>query len=465
MSNKNCNSCQAVCSKNNKLEVQNGLNEETIKNISSQKNEPNWMLKYRLKAFDHFKNIKTQNWGPDLSNINFEKLKFYLKPKGPQNNTNWEDVNSEIKETFDNLGILESEKKYLAGLGTQYESEIVYHNLKKEWKSLGVIFLGTDEALKKHPELFKKYFGTIVPFNDNKFSALNSAFWSGGSFIYVPKNVKINIPLQAYFRINEQNLGQFERTLIIADEGAQISYIEGCTSQIYSSNSLHAAVVEVIAQKKSQVNYYTVQNWSKNIYNLVTKRALAEENATVEWVDANIGSKISMKYPCVILHGNGAKASLLSLSVAGFAGQNQDTGAKAVHIAGNTSSKIISKSLSSNGGIASFRGKIKIVKGAKSCRAFMQCDSLITDNKSQSNAYPNLEILEHDTQVEHEASISKIAEEKLFYLMSRGLNFNDAQSLIINGFLDSVTKNLPAEYAIEISRLVEMEINGGKNGK
>ncbi len=470
MLEKNCSACHNPCSIPDISKAKKGINEQLIREISAQKNEPAWMLDYRLKAFNFFKNKKMQTWGPDLSELKFDDICFYLKPDslkfdGNSKNDSWEDVSKDIKQTFDDLGVFKNEKEYLAGLGAQYESEIVYHNLKKEWADQGVIFLGTDQALKEHPELFKKYFGKVVSFDDNKFSALNSAAWSGGTFIYVPKNVKIDIPLQAYYRINEQNLGQFERTLIVADEGAHVSYVEGCTAPAYSTNSLHSAVVEIIAKKDAKVKYYTVQNWSKNIYNLVTKRALAHENSTVEWVDANIGSGITMKYPSVILAGFGARTSVLSLAVSGFKGQVQDSGAKAIHLASDTTSKIISKSISSNGGIASFRGKVKVVKGAKNCKAFMECDSLITDNLSRADAYPFLDISESDTDVGHEARVSKIADEQIFYLMSRGISFKDAQSLIINGFIDSFVKNLPAEYAIEINRLVEMELSGEKDVK
>ncbi|KKP23873.1 MAG: FeS assembly protein SufB [candidate division TM6 bacterium GW2011_GWF2_28_16] len=461
-SNRNCDSCVKSCdnNKNKKLYKQEyGLSEDIIKKISKIKNEPEFMLEYRLKAFEFFKNKKMQSWGPDLNNLNFDELCFYLNPESQDSNS-WENVAPYIKKSFSELGVIKSEKENLAGLGAQYESEIIYHNLKKEWQDLGVIFLSTDMALQKHPELFKKYFGKVIDYNDNKFSALNSAVWSGGSFIYVPENVKINIPLQAYYRINEQNLGQFERTLIIADKNSSVSYVEGCTAKNYSSNSLHSAVVEIIAHENATVKYYTVQNWSNNVYNLVTKRAIAYKNANIEWVDANIGSLITMKYPSVILAGEGAKTSILSLAVAGFKGQVQDSGAKAIHLKPNTSSKIISKSISSNAGVANFRGKIKVVKNAVNCKSFMECDSLIIDSISSANAYPVLDIQEHNVETGHEASISKIADEKLFYLMSRGIKEQDAKALLINGFIDDFVKNLPEEYAIEISRLVNMQLNG-----
>ncbi len=455
----NCNSCDNICSQNINLNNKKGLNQETIKAISNLKNEPSWMLDYRLNSFNFFKNKEMQNWGPDLSKLNFDDLSFYFDPKSKDSNS-WENVNPEIKKTFDNLGVAKNSDESLAGLGAQYESEVVYHNLKKEWQDKGVIFLGTDMALKKYPEIFEKYFGTVIKYDDNKFSALNSAVWSGGSFIYVPKNVKIDIPLQAYYRIEQQNLGQFERTLIIADENSSVSYVEGCTAKNYSSNNLHSAVVEIIAHENATVKYYTVQNWSNSVYNLVTKRAIAHKNACVEWIDANIGSSITMKYPAVILAGENARTSILSLAIAGKS-QMQDSGAKAIHLKSNTSSKIISKSISSNGGNATFRGKVKVVKNAVNCKSFMQCDSLITDKISKAYAYPALEIKENNTDVAHEASISKIADEQIFYLMSRGISSDDAQNLIINGFIESFTQNLPIEYAVEIERLVNFGLNNG----
>ena len=455
----NCNSCNNICAQNINLNTKKGLDEKTIKAISESKQEPSWMLEYRLNSFNFFKNKEMQNWGPDLSNLNFDDLYFYFDPDS-KDSSSWNEVNPEIKKTFDNLGVNNNESDSLAGLGAQYESEVVYHNLKKEWQDKGVIFLSTDMALKKYPELFKKYFGTVIKYDDNKFSALNGAVWSGGSFIYVPKNVKIDIPLQAYYRIDQQNLGQFERTLIIADENSSISYVEGCTAKNYSTNNLHSAVVEIIAHENATVKYYTVQNWSNNVYNLVTKRAIAHKNSTVEWIDANIGSGITMKYPAVILQGENAKTAILSLAIAGNS-QIQDSGAKAIHLASNTSSKIISKSISSNGGQAIFRGKIKVVKKAVNCNAFMQCDSLITDKISKASAYPILEINEHNTNAGHEARVSKIADDQIFYLMSRGINLIDAQNLVINGFISSFTKNLPQEYAVEIERLVNVGLNGG----
>ena len=456
-----CDDCTAPCSSNYIYKIQNGLNKQVICSISKQKQEPKWMFDYRIKSLEFFNSKDMPKWGPDLSKLDINNLCFYVKAAQKKEDS-WQNVSPNIKQTFDDLGVLQAEEKYLGGLGAQYESEIVYHNLKKEWGKLGVIFVDTDAALKKYPELFKKYFGTVVPFSDNKFAALNSAAWSGGSFIYVPKNVKVTVPLQAYYRINSENMGQFERTLIIADEGSCINYIEGCTAPTHSKNSLHSAVVEIIAHKNSHVKYYTIQNWSKNVYNLVTKRAVAYENAIVEWIDGNVGSAITMKYPCVILKGQGAKMQVLSLAISSFKGQIQDSGAKAIHVAPNTSSKIISKSISSNGGRSSFRGCIKVLSNAKNSKSFVECNSLIMDQYSQADAYPYIDVKEKHSEVGHEATVSKIADEKIFYLRSRGLSLDDAQSLIINGFVNSFVKELPPEYAIEINRLINNEIKGGK---
>lgn len=452
--------CKKPCKLNSSYTIQKGLSESVVRLISNQKNENSWMLEYRLKALQFFNQKDLPKWGPSLKDLNFDDICFYLKSNSKKEES-WQKVSPEIKKTFDDLGVTQSEEKYLGGLGAQYESETVYHNLKKEWEEQGVIFIDTDSALKKHPELFKKYFGTVVPFSDNKFAALNSAVWSGGSFIYVPKNVKVDLPLQAYYRINSESMGQFERTLIIADEGSCVSYIEGCTAPTHSTNSLHSAVVEIIAHKNSVVKYYTVQNWSKNVYNLVTKRAVAHENAIVEWIDGNVGSSVTMKYPAVILKGEGAKTNVVSLAVAGFDGQIQDSGAKAIHVAPNTSSKIISKSISKKGGRASFRGVVKVFHDAKNSKSFVDCNSLILDEKSQADAYPYIDVNEKNVNIGHEATVSKIDDEKTFYLMSRGLSLDDAQSLIINGFIDSFVKELPPEYAIEISRLVDLQMHGG----
>lgn len=441
-------------------DFQKGLSEQIVRSISAQKKEPNWMLEFRLKSLEIFNSKTLPKWGPDLTKLDFDSITFYVK-HAEKKETSWVKVPQDIKQTFDDLGLQEAEQKYLGGLGAQYESEVVYHNLKKEWEEQGVIFIDTDTALKKHENLFKKYFGTVVPAADNKFSALNSAVWSGGSFIYVPKNVHVTVPLQAYYRINTQGVGQFERTLIIADEGSAISYVEGCTAPIHAANSLHSAVVEIIALKNARVKYYTIQNWSKKVYNLVTKRAVAYENALVEWIDGNFGSGITMKYPTVILKENGARAEVLSLAIAGAVNQVQDAGAKAVHLAPNTSSKIISKSISSNGGRSSFRGAIRVAKDAVNSKSYVECNALLMGAKSQADAYPYIDVMEKDSQVGHEATVSKIADEKIFYLMSRGLSLSDAQSLIINGFIEPFIKELPMEYAVEINRLMEMELKGG----
>ena len=436
-----------------------GLCSEVVRKISAKKNEPKWMLDIRLKALENFKSKPLPKWGPNLSFLNIDRILYYLKPFKKQGKS-WSDVPAEIKRTFEKLGVPQAEREHLAGLGAQYESEVIYHNLKKEWADKGVIFCDTDTALQKYPEIFKKYFGSVVPFSDNKFSALNTALWSGGSFIYVPKNVRVDIPLQAYFRINTNRLGQFERTLIIADEGSFVNYIEGCTASAFSKSSLHAAVVEVIAKRGARIRYSTLQNWSRNVSNLVTKRAVAYEGATVEWVDGNLGSGITMKYPAVLLKGEGAKAEILSIALATHEKQIQDAGAKAIHLASNTNSRIVSKSISSNGGRSSYRGVVKVMQNAKNCKSFVQCDALILDDKSQSDTYPYIDVRENEVDVGHEASVSQIDSEKLFYLMSRGLSKNEAQVLVVNGFIEPFVKTLPMEYAVEMNRLIEMEMEG-----
>jgi len=435
-----------------------GLNERVVKSISSHKGEDEYMRDIRLKALQIFFEKKMPSWGGDLSKINFDNITYYIKPQAKKGRT-WNEVPKEIKTTFDKLGIPDSEKRFLAGVGAQYESESVYHQLKQEWKDKGIIFEDTDTALKKYPELFKKYFGTVVPMNDNKFAALNTAVWSGGTFLYVPKGVKMNIPLQNYFRINAKNMGQFERTLIIAEEDSSVQYIEGCTAPTYSTDSLHAAVVEIIAHKNSRVRYTTIQNWSSNVYNLVTKRAVAHEGATVEWIDGNLGSKLTMKYPAVYMIGRNAHADILSLAVASK-GQHQDAGAKAVHLAPNTTSVITAKSIAANGGKSSYRGLLRIVKRALNSKSKVVCDALILDDQSSSDTWPTMEIKNNQSSVEHEATVSKIGEEQLFYLQSRGLNENEASSLIINGFLSPIVKQLPMEYAVELNRLIELQMEG-----
>ncbi len=436
-----------------------GLNEEIVCDISARKSEPLWMLNKRLEALQNFVERPLQKWGPDLTKLDINDIHYYVKPAKGQFE-NWEEVPDQIKNTFNRLGVPESEKKYLAGLGAQYESEVVYHNLKAEWQEKGVIFLDTDSGLREYPELFEKYFGTVIPFNDNKFAALNTAVWSGGSFIYVPKGVHVDVPLQTYFRINAEKMGQFERTLIIADEGSFVTYVEGCTAPSYSSSSLHSAVVEIIALKGARVRYYTVQNWSRSVYNLVTKRAHAYEDAVVEWIDGNMGSAITMKYPAVVLKGERARAEILSIAMASTPGQIQDSGGKAIHEAPNTSSRIISKSISARGGRASYRGAVKVAPEAENCKSFVQCDALIIDAASRSDTYPYIDIQNDSVDIGHEASVSKIGDDQLFYLMSRGLDQNAARTMIVNGFIEPFVKQLPMEFAVEMNRLIELEMEG-----
>ncbi|MBY0352830.1 Fe-S cluster assembly protein SufB [Candidatus Babeliales bacterium] len=436
-----------------------GLTEEIVRTISAQKNEPAWMLELRLKALQEFLERPMQSWGPDLSALNIDDIYYYLKPVGKQERT-WDDVPDDIKNTFDRLGVPQAERQHLAGLGAQYESEVVYHNLKQEWVDQGVVFLDTDSGLKQYPDLFKEYFGKIIPFNDNKFAALNTAVWSGGSFIYVPKGVHITVPLQAYFRINAEKMGQFERTLIIADEGAIVSYVEGCTAPTYVTSSLHSAVVEIVARPGARVRYYTIQNWSKNVYNLVTKRAYAYKDAFVEWIDCNLGSGITMKYPAVILKEEGARAEILSIAMANSPHQIQDSGGKISHEAPNTSSRIISKSISTKGGRCSYRGAVKVPAGMTNCKSFVQCDALILDSASRTDTYPYIEISEPEVDIGHEASVSKISEDQLFYLMSRGLDDAASRNLIVNGFIEPLVKTLPMEFAVEMNRLIELEMEG-----
>ncbi len=439
--------------------AQKGLNEKVVETISRMKNEPDWMTKFRLKSYEIFKKKEMPTWGATwlLEQINFDDIYYYVKPTDKQGKS-WEEVPEYIKNTFDRLGIPEAERKFLAGVTAQYESEVVYHSIKDQWESKGVIFTDMDTAVREYPDIVKKYFGTVVPPNDNKFAALNSAVWSGGSFIYVPKGVHVDIPLQAYFRINTNNMGQFERTLIIAEEGASVHYIEGCTAPIYSSDSLHAAVVEIIAHKGAYVRYTTVQNWSKNIYNLVTKRAVAYEDARVEWIDGNLGSKLTMKYPAVYMLGKGAQAEILSIAFAG-AGQVQDAGAKVIHAAPYTTSKITNKSISKSGGYTIYRGLVKIEKGAVNSKNHTSCNALLIDEKSMSDTVPHIDINEDKVSLGHEATAGRISEEQLFYLMSRGLSEHEAITTIVNGFIEPFTKALPLEYAVELNRLIEMELD------
>jgi Fe-S cluster assembly protein SufB len=438
--------------------IPKGLSEDTVRAISKIKNEPEWMLNFRLRAYRHFVKRPMPNWGGHLGDIDFNSITYYMSAQAKEGKT-WEDVPDKVKKTFERLGIPEAERKFLAGVGTQYDSEVVYHSVRKELTDKGVVFMGTDMALKEYPELFKKYFGTVIPPEDNKFSALNSAVWSGGSFVYIPKGVVVDQPLQAYFRINAEQVGQFERTLIIAEEGARVHYIEGCTAPVYATESLHSAVVEVIAKKGAQVRYTTLQNWSKDVYNLVTKRAHAHAGATVEWLDANTGSRLTMKYPSVYLLGEGAKAEIVSVAFAG-SGQHQDAGAKAVHLAKNTTSHITSKSVSKDGGRTTYRGLLKVAKGATGVKSTVRCDALMIDDNSRSDTYPYIEIDEEDAAITHEATVGKISDEMLFYLMSRGLKENEAMNLIVLGFVEMFTKELPMEYALEFNRLIRLEMEG-----
>ena len=440
------------------FKAEKGLTEGVIRDMSARKGEPQWMLDIRLKAYQHFLERPMPDWGADLSGIDFSNIYYYIKPSTRQED-NWEDVPSYIKDTFDKLGIPQAEQKFLSGVAAQYESEVVYHNIKRELEDKGVIFLGMDDGLAQYPDLVREYFTTINPYNDNKFAALNTAVWSGGSFIYVPPGVHIEMPLQAYFRINAKNVGQFERTLIIVDEGAYVHYVEGCTAPIYSSDSLHSAVVEIIVKKGGRCRYTTIQNWSNNVYNLVTKRAVAYANATMEWVDGNLGSKVTMKYPAVYLMGEGAHGEILSIAFAGH-GQHQDAGGKVVHMAPRTSSRIISKSISKGGGRASYRGLLKVAEGAYDCKSNVVCDALLLDEHSRSDTYPYIEINEQDVTIGHEASVSKVGEEQVFYLMSRGIPEDVANAIIVNGFIEPLVKELPMEYAIELNRLIQLQMEG-----
>ncbi len=440
------------------IKIERGLNEDVIRQISAHKGEPEWMLDFRLEAYKIFLSKPMPNWGSDLSGIDFENIFYYLKPT-EHNARSWDDVPDTIKNTFERLGIPEAERKFLAGVGAQYESEVIYHSLKKELEDQGILFLDTDQALLQHEDIFREYFGTIIPSADNKFSALNSAVWSGGSFIYVPPGVRIEQPLQAYFRINAENMGQFERTLIIVDEGAYVHYVEGCTAPTYSSDSLHSAVVEILVKKGGRCRYTTIQNWSNNVYNLVTKRAVAEEDATMEWVDGNLGSKVTMKYPAVILNGERAHGEILSIAFAGE-GQHQDAGGKVTHVAPNTTSVITSKSISKDGGRSSYRGLLRVNKDAEGSKSKVVCDALIIDPESRTDTYPYINILADQVDIGHEATVSKLGEEQIYYLMSRGLSEAEASALIVAGFVEPITKELPLEYAVELNRLIQLQMEG-----
>ena len=434
-----------------------GLSRDTVIEISKLKDEPQWMLDFRLRSYEIFMKKPMPTWGGDLSAIDFQNIYYYMRAT-EKVEKNWDDVPENVKNTFEKLGIPEAEKKFLAGVGAQYESEVVYHSLREDLAKQGVLFLDTDAALKEHPELFKKYFGKIIPPEDNKFAALNSAVWSGGSFIYIPPGVKVDMPLQAYFRINAENIGQFERTLIIVDEGAEVHYIEGCTAPVYSSESLHVAVVELVAHKDAKLRYTTIQNWSSDVYNLVTKRAYAYEGATVEWIDGNIGSKLTMKYPGIYLLGERAYGETLSIAFAGK-GQHQDTGAKMVHLAPNTTSKITSKSVSRLDGRSTYRGLLSVAKGATNVKATVRCDALLLDDTSKTETYPYMEINQEDATITHEATVGKIGDEQIFYLMSRGFTEEESLTLIVNGFMEPFTKELPMEYAVELNRLIKLEMD------
>jgi Fe-S cluster assembly protein SufB len=435
-----------------------GLDREIVAQISAMKGEPEWMLEFRLRAYEHFENRPTPNWGGDLSTLNLDEIYFYTKPTEKEERS-WDDVPDNIKETFTRLGIPEAEQKFLSGVGAQYESEMVYHSIQEHLAEQGVIFKSIEQGLKDHPDLFREHFGTVIPIEDNKFAALNSAVWSGGSFVYIPPGVKVDLPLQAYFRINEADSGQFERTLIIADEGSQAHYVEGCTAPIYTTDSFHSGVIEIIVKKNARMRYTTIQNWSNNMYNLVTQRAIVNEGGTMEWVDANLGSKLTMKYPSCYLVGERAHGEILSLAFAAK-GQHQDTGGKVIHIAPNTTSKITSKSISKDAGRASYRGLLKVQKGAYNSRSNVVCDALLLDPQSRSDTYPYIEIDEDDVSIGHEASVSKVGEEQLFYLMSRGLSEEEATGMVVSGFIEPLVKELPMEYAIEMNRLIQLQMEG-----
>ncbi len=435
-----------------------GINTDIVREMSWMKGEPQWMTDRRLKGLMHFEKRPMPNWGGDMSEIYFNDIYYYVKPIDKQVSA-WDQLPDSVKDTYEKLGIPEAERKYLAGVTAQYESEVVYHRNREDLEALGVIFCDMDTAFREYPELVKQYFGTVIPLNDNKFAALNSAVWSGGSFIYVPPGVKVDMPLQAYFRINSENMGQFERTLIIADEGAQVHYIEGCSAPVYTTDSLHSAVVEIICKPSSRVTYTTIQNWSNNVFNLVTKRARCDAEAHMEWIDGNIGSRLTMKYPAVYLMGPKASGEVLSVAYAGH-GQHQDAGAKMIHAAPETTSTIISKSISKDGGRTSYRGLVKFEEGATKSKSFVRCDALLLDDKSRSDTYPYIEFGEKDAQVGHEATVSKVGDDQLFYLMSRGLSEQQAMSMIVNGFIEPVTRTLPMEYAVEWSRLIELQMEG-----
>lgn len=440
------------------FKTRKGLDEDIVRQISAKKEEPEWMLEFRLRALRHFEQRPMPTWGGDLSSLNLDEIYFYTKPTESESK-NWDDVPDDIKNTFEKLGIPEAEQKFLSGVGAQYESEMVYHSILEHLEEQGVIFKSIEDGLRDHPELFKEYFSTIIPIEDNKFAALNSAVWSGGSFVYIPPGVKVEMPMQAYFRINAPNSGQFERTLIIADEGSEAHYVEGCTAPTYTADSFHSGVIEIVVKKNARFRYSTIQNWSTNMYNLVTQRAIVEENATMEWVDANLGSKLTMKYPSCYLMGEGAHGEILSLAFASK-GQHQDTGGKVIHFAPNTSSKITSKSISKSNGRASYRGLLKVHEGADNSKSSVVCDALLLDDTSRSDTYPYIEIDAKNVTIGHEASVSKVGEEQLFYLMSRGLTEDESAGMVVSGFIEPLVKELPMEYAIEMNRLIKLQMEG-----
>lgn len=440
------------------FKTRKGLDEEVVRQISAMKGEPEWMLEFRLRALEHFQARPMPAWGGDLSRLDLDDIYYYVRPSEMEGRT-WDDVPDTIKRTFDRLGIPEAERKFLAGVGAQYESEMVYHSVLEHLEDLGVIFVSIENGLKHHEETFREYFGTVIPYTDNKFAALNSAVWSGGSFVYVPPGVKVDLPLQAYFRLNSPNIGQFERTLIIIDEGAQAHYVEGCTAPIYTTDSFHSGVIEIIVKDGARCRYTTIQNWSINVYNLVTQRAMVHKNASHEWVDANLGSQLTMKYPSCYLMGEGARGEILSMAFAAGK-QHQDTGGKVIHVAPNTTSKITSKSISKGGGRASYRGLLRIHDGATGSKSNVVCDALLLDEESRSDTYPYIEIDENDSSIGHEASVSKIGEEQLFYLMSRGLSEEEAISMVVSGFIEPLVRELPMEYAVEMNRLIQLQMEG-----
>ena len=440
------------------FKTRKGLNHEVVEQISRIKGEPQWMLAFRLKALAHFQERPMPTWGGDISDLDLDEIIFYVRPSDEMGQS-WDDVPDSIKETFNRLGIPEAEQKFLAGVGAQYESEMVYHSIQEHLEEQGVIFLSIEDGLRQHPDLFREHFGTIIPHTDNKFAALNSAVWSGGSFVYVPPGVKINLPLQAYFRMNVANIGQFERTLIIVDEGAHVHYVEGCTAPQYTTDSFHSGVIEIVVKEGARCRYTTIQNWSNNVYNLVTQRAMVHANATMEWVDANLGSKLTMKYPACYLIGEGAHGEVLSMAFAGK-GQHQDAGAKMIHVAPNTTSKITSKSISKDGGRSSYRGLLKVHRNAAGARSNVVCDALLLDPESRSDTYPTIEIDEDRVTIGHEASVSKVGEQQLFYLMSRGLSEEEATTMVVSGFIEPLVRELPMEYAVEMNRLIQLQMEG-----